>query len=128
MIALTFPDPDTGDDEAWNVSVKSHSPIFEKRKTATADAGDYLDPDVYYKGGYEVAQMVSNPLPATEIQTFYRFRKATEKGRPISVGASVVPLVGVNYVAIREGDLTPKSLHGGRFFTFTLNLRILSTD
>lgn len=128
MINLTVVHPDTGDDEVWSVSFKEHTPLLEKRKTATADAGDFIDPDIIYKGSYEVATLTSNPIAASQIDQFNLFRRATREGGPITVGASVVDLVGVDYTAIREGDLTPKSLHGGRYFSFVLNLRVIEVD
>lgn len=126
MIALTFIHPVTGLDQIWEVSVKNHSALEEKRKIAIADAGDYIDPDTHYKGGYETTQIISNPISVDEIDTFYLMRKGTEKGQPIEVGGSVVPLVGSDYSAIREGNLKAVELHGGRYFSFVLNLRVLS--
>lgn len=127
MISLTYADPDTGNDVVWDVPFSEHSPVLEKRTVAIADAGDYLDPDVHYKGGPKLATLTSRPIPAAQIVNFNALREATKKGQAIEVGASVVPLVSYDYVAIREGDLNAKSLHGGRYFSFTLKLRVLNS-
>lgn len=125
MIPITFVHPDTFDDVVWQLSVKEHSPILEVRNTATAEAGDYIDPDVVFKGSYETTQIISNPLSADQIETFNLLRRSTLKGRPIDVDASNSPLIGYAYTAIREGSLTPSSLHGSRYFSFVLKLRIV---
>lgn len=124
MINLTFVHPDTGLDVVWPVNVETHSPFLEKRSTAEANAGDYIEPDVIYKGSYDSASLSTNPLPASEIATFYLFREASKKGRVFEVQGSVVALVGSDYTAYRTGDLIPKELHGGRYFTFTMKMRV----
>ena len=124
MITITFVHPDTGLDTEWSVNATEHSPFQEKRFTAIADAGDYIEPDVIDKGGYDLTTLQTNPLAASEMATFYLFRRATKR-RAFDVGASVVPLVGTDYTAIRLGDIKPVSLHGGRYFSFTLKMRVI---
>lgn len=124
MIAITFTHPDTFLETVWNVNVASHSPLIEKRNVATSDAGDYLDPDQHFKGAYDTTSFQSRPIIASDIVNFNLFKRATQKGNTFTVGASVVPLVGQDYVAIRLGDVKPVSVHGGRFFTFALNCRV----
>lgn len=124
MIALTFTHPDTFIETVWNVKVKSHSPLIEKRFIATADAADYLEPEEHFKGSYNTTSFQSDPLPASDIAMFYLFKRGTQKGQTFAVGASVVPLVGQDYVATRLGDAKPVSVHRGNFFTFALNCRV----
>ena len=125
MITITYAHPDTGDDETWSLNVKSHAPFEEKRSVATADAGDYIAPEVVYKGSYDLTNLQTNPLPAADIDKFYLFRRATQKGREFVVEGSAVPLIGTDYIAIREGSIKPVSAHGGRYFTFKLSMRVV---
>lgn len=124
MINITYTHPDTGLDVVWALNVETHSPFEEKRSTATADAGDFIAPDHIYKGSYDLTNLTTNPLPASDIDQFYLFRRATVKGREFEVQGSVVPLVGTDYIATRIGDIKPVSEHGGRYFTFKLSMRV----
>lgn len=124
MIDLTFTHPDTNLETIWSVNFRRHSPFEEVRTTQTSDAGDYVDPEVHFGGSYDKTQLTSNPIAASEIATFYLFRRATERGTPFTVGANVVPLVASDYRAIRLGNLKPIELDNGRRFRFVLNTRV----
>lgn len=124
MIRLTFRHPDTSVDVDWDVNFKLHSPFEETRFTSEAEAADYLEPETHFKGNYDTTRLTSNPLPASEMVSFNLFKRATLKGETFTVGASVVPLVGQDYIAKRVGNLKPVSTRTGRHFTFSLNCRV----
>lgn len=127
MITLVYPDPSTNEDVSWSISLREHSPYLEKRTVVTADAGDYIAPDVVEKGSYDFVTITTNPIPSSEISDFYAFREGSKGGAPVSIDATNVLIIGEPYIGIREGSLIPKSLHGGRYFSFSMTLRVIGT-
>ncbi len=124
MSSFTYTDQETGLDEVFELVLAKHSAILENRREVIAEAGDYVAPDIVYKGMTETATLTSNPLPASRIDEFNNFVKNTRKYE-FEIDATDVPIVGAEYVCIRRGSCQAKAIHGSRFFTFDLNLRVV---
>lgn len=127
MIPITFVNEATGFDVVFEVSLREHQPIDERRVIAIADAGDFIEPDLIYKGSSTVTQFTTNALPASRIGEFDLFRLNT-RHREFTVDATTVPLVGVVYSAFRMGNTVAVSIHGGRFFYFAIDARIVRIE
>lgn len=128
MNTITFIDPDTDLDIDWDLKLSEHLPLEENRTVAVAEAGDYIEPDVIYKGSYQTTQFTTNPIPADQLATFNKLVEATKKSGEVTVDATTVPMVGVIYSAQRTGNLRAVPTSSGKHFTFQLNMRVLRIE